>query len=61
MGKTIFEKVWDAHVVAAVEGGIEVLYIDKHFIHEVTSPQAFSELEKRGLPIFRPGNMVATA
>ncbi|TCS88190.1 3-isopropylmalate/(R)-2-methylmalate dehydratase large subunit [Anseongella ginsenosidimutans] len=61
MGKTIFEKIWDAHVVSTVEGGIDALYIDKHFIHEVTSPQAFSELEKRGLPLFRPENMVATA
>lgn len=61
MGKTIFDKVWDAHVVDTAEGGIDVLYIDKHFIHEVTSPQAFSELEKRGLPIFRPQQIVATA
>ncbi|MFS8615423.1 MAG: 3-isopropylmalate dehydratase large subunit [Solitalea sp.] len=61
MGKTIFEKIWDAHVVATEKGGIEVLYIDRHFIHEVTSPQAFSELEKRGLPLFRPEQTVATA
>src|SRR5690606_1310547 len=58
---TIFEKIWDAHVVATEKGGIEVLYIDRHFIHEVTSPQAFSELEKRGLPLFRPEQTVATA
>lgn len=61
MGKTIFEKIWDAHVVSTEKGGIEVLYIDRHFIHEVTSPQAFSELEKRGLPLFRPEQTVATA
>lgn len=61
MGKTIVDKIWDAHVVDTARGGIDVLYIDRHFIHEVTSPQAFSELEKRGLPLFRPENMVATA
>lgn len=61
MGKTIFEKIWDTHLVSTEKGGIEVLYIDKHFIHEVTSPQAFAELEKRGLPLFRPHQTVATA
>lgn len=61
MGKTLFDKVWDAHVVTTAEGGIDVLYIDKHLIHEVTSPQAFSELENRGINLFRPTKMVATA
>ncbi|MFY0631679.1 MAG: 3-isopropylmalate dehydratase large subunit [Flavobacteriaceae bacterium] len=61
MGKTLFDKVWDAHVVDVVENGPQVLYIDKHLIHEVTSPQAFSELEKRGIPIARPDKIVATA
>lgn len=60
MGKTLFDKVWDAHVVKEVPGGMQVLYIDNHLIHEVTSPQAFSELEKRGLEIFRKDQMVAT-
>jgi 3-isopropylmalate/(R)-2-methylmalate dehydratase large subunit len=41
MGKTLFDKVWDAHVVDTLEDGLHVLYIDKHFIHVVTSPQAF--------------------
>ena len=45
MGKTLFDKVWDAHVVDTVKDGPQVLYIDKHLIHEVTSPQAFNELE----------------
>jgi len=45
MGKTLFDKVWDAHVVDTVTDGPQVLYIDKHLIHEVTSPQAFNELE----------------
>lgn len=61
MGKTLFDKVWDAHVVTTAEGGIDVLYIDKHLIHEVTSPQAFAELENRGINLFRPKKMVATA
>ena len=61
MGKSIFEKIWESHVVKAIEDGPQVLYIDKHFIHEVTTPQAFSGLEKRGLPVFRPQNIVATA
>ena len=60
MAKTLFDKVWDAHVVKSLEGGIDVLYIDRHLIHEVTSPQAFSEIEKRGLTLFRKDQMVAT-
>jgi 3-isopropylmalate/(R)-2-methylmalate dehydratase large subunit len=61
MGKTLFDKIWDAHVVTQVEGGTEVLYIDRHFIHEVTSPQAFAGLEKRGIQVRKPENTVATA
>lgn len=61
MSKTLFDKVWDAHVVHTIEDGPQILYIDKHLIHEVTSPQAFNELEKRELPIFRPKQVVATA
>lgn len=61
MGKTIFDKIWDAHVVAPVEGGMEVLYIDRHFIHEVTSPQAFDGLRARNIGVFRPAQTVATA
>jgi 3-isopropylmalate/(R)-2-methylmalate dehydratase large subunit len=59
--KTLFEKIWDTHVVKTIEGGPAVLYIDKHLIHEVTSPQAFKGLEDRGLPVFRPKQIVATA
>jgi len=54
MGKTLFEKIWDQHVVKTIEGGPSVLYIDRHFIHEVTSPQAFSRLTKKSLPVPRP-------
>lgn len=58
--KTLFDKVWDAHVVKQVEGGPNVLYIDRHFIHEVTSPVAFGGLEKRGLKVARPDQTTAT-
>ncbi|GAB4424298.1 MAG: 3-isopropylmalate dehydratase large subunit [Bacteroidia bacterium] len=61
MPSTLFDKIWDTHVVARTEGGPEVLYIDTHFIHEVTSPQAFDGLRQRGIPVFRPGQTVATA
>jgi len=61
MGKTLFDKVWDAHVVDTIKDGPQVLYIDKHLIHEVTSPQAFNELERRQIPVFRPDQIVATA
>jgi len=61
MKKTLFDKVWDAHVVDTVQDGPQILYIDKHLIHEVTSPQAFQELESRGISILRPDKIVATA
>lgn len=59
-GKTLFDKVWDAHVVQEIKDGPSVLYIDKHLIHEVTSPQAFAGLDARGIKVFRPQNTVAT-
>jgi 3-isopropylmalate/(R)-2-methylmalate dehydratase large subunit len=59
--KTLFDKVWDSHVVTNVPDGPQVLYIDKHLIHEVTSPQAFAELEERNIPVYRPNQIVATA
>ncbi len=59
--KTLFEKIWDPHVVKTIEEGPAVLYIDRHLIHEVTSPQAFKGLEDRGLPVFRPKQIIATA
>ncbi|MCF6180647.1 3-isopropylmalate dehydratase large subunit [Lutibacter sp.] len=61
MSKTLFDKVWDAHVVTSIKNGPQVLYIDKHLIHEVTSPQAFTELKTRNLPLFRPKQIIATA
>lgn len=54
MAKTLFDKIWDAHVVSTVNDGPTQLYIDRHFCHEVTSPQAFDGLRKRGLKVFRP-------
>ncbi|MFM9020827.1 MAG: 3-isopropylmalate dehydratase large subunit [Sediminibacterium sp.] len=61
MGFTLFDKIWNGHVVQEIPAGPSVLYIDRHLIHEVTSPQAFRGMEKRGLPIFRPQQIVATA
>ncbi|MEE1183214.1 MAG: aconitase family protein, partial [Paludibacteraceae bacterium] len=52
--KTLFDKLWDAHVVSQVEDGPTQLYIDRMYCHEVTSPQAFDGMRKRGLSVFRP-------
>lgn len=54
MPKTLFDKIWDAHVVSTIAGGPTQLYIDRHYCHEVTSPQAFDGLRRRGLKVFRP-------
>ena len=59
--KTIIDKIWDKHVVKAIDPETSVFYIDRHFIHEVTSPQAFSGLNNRGLKVARPHKTVATA
>lgn len=58
--KTLFDKIWDKHVVEKVDGGPNVLYIDRHLIHEVTSPVAFLGLKNRGLKVFRPDQTTAT-
>ncbi|MBL8057067.1 MAG: 3-isopropylmalate dehydratase large subunit, partial [Anaerolineales bacterium] len=60
MPHTLFEKIWNAHVVTQEPESPAVLYIDLHLIHEVTSPQAFTGLRARGLPVRRPGRTVAT-
>ena len=57
---TLFDKIWDTHIVRKIEDGPNVLYIDRHYIHEVTSPVAFGNLEKRGLKVLRPEKTVAT-
>ena len=59
--ETIFEKIWDAHVVKHADGFPDALFIDRHFIHEVTSPQAFDGLRSRGLPVFNTHRTTATA
>ncbi len=60
MGKTVAEKVWDAHVVRRTEGEPDLLYVDLHLIHEVTSAQAFDGLRDAGRPVRRPDLTVAT-
>lgn len=60
MNKTLFEKIWESHVVFSLNKKIDVLYIDRHYIHEVTSPQAFEELKKRKISILKPNKIIAT-
>jgi len=59
MPKTMFDKIWDAHVVRDVPGESTVLYIDRHLVHEATSPQAFAGLRAAHLPVRRPDATVA--
>jgi len=61
MAKTLFDKLWDQHIVKKVDGGQDAIYIDRHLIHEVTSPQAFAGLTRRGIPVARPKQTIATA
>ncbi|MBL8066035.1 MAG: 3-isopropylmalate dehydratase large subunit [Chthonomonadaceae bacterium] len=61
MPKTLFEKVWNAHKVADLDGGGALLYIDRHLVHEVTSPQAFDGLREAGRKVRRPDLTFATA
>ena len=60
MPKTLFQKIWDAHVVAQDPDSPAVLYIDLHLVHEVTSPQAFTGLRQRGIKARRPDRTFAT-
>lgn len=60
MAKTIFDKIWEKHLVKEIGEGTFILYIDRHFIHEVTSPQAFTSLAERGRRVFRPKQSFAT-
>ena len=57
---TLFDKIWDAHTVKTIDGGSCVLYIDRQYIHEVTSPQAFAGLRRRGIEVFRPKQVTAS-
>lgn len=58
-GKTLFDKLWDVHVVRDYEDGTSIIYIDRHLIHEVTSPQAFEGLKLAGLELWRTGSILA--
>ncbi|HEV8245334.1 MAG TPA: aconitase family protein, partial [Polyangiaceae bacterium] len=60
MGKSLFQKVWDAHVVRALDNGQAQVFIGLHLIHEVTSPQAFGMLRDLGLSVAFPQNTFAT-
>ena len=57
---TLFDKIWDAHTVRVIDGSSCVLYIDRQYIHEVTSPQAFAGLRQRGIEVFRPSQVTAS-
>ena len=61
MKKTLYDKLWAEHVVHTEEDGTAVLYIDRHLVHEVTSPQAFEGLREAGRPVWRVSSIVATA
>jgi 3-isopropylmalate/(R)-2-methylmalate dehydratase large subunit len=60
-GRTLYDKIWDEHVVHTEEDGTAVLYIDRHLVHEVTSPQAFEGLRLAGRKVWRVSSVVATA
>jgi len=59
MGKTMFDKIWAAHIVRQVPGESTVLYIDRHLVHEATSPQAFAGLKAAGRPVRQPASTIA--
>ena len=61
MGNTLFDKVWDKHVVRSIKDGPDILFIDRHMVHEVTSPVAFRGLENRNLKVLFPKKTFATA
>ncbi|MCF6219445.1 MAG: aconitase family protein, partial [Gammaproteobacteria bacterium] len=58
--KTLYDKLWDAHVVREDEGGASLIYIDRHLVHEVTSPQAFEGLRLSGRNVWRSDANLAT-
>ena len=60
MPKTLFDKIWDSHIVSSIKDGPDQLYIDRHYCHAVTSPQAFDGLRKRNLKVFRPERTFCT-
>jgi len=52
--RTLFDRIWDAHVVRELAGGVALLYVDLHLVHEVTSPQAFAGLKREKRTVRRP-------
>jgi 3-isopropylmalate/(R)-2-methylmalate dehydratase large subunit len=61
MPQTLYDKLWDSHVVHTEEDGTALLYIDRHLVHEVTSPQAYEGLREAGRKVWRPDSIVSTA
>ena len=61
MARTLYDKLWDDHVVHTEDDGTAILYIDRHLVHEVTSPQAFEGLRVAGRKLWRISSIVATA
>jgi 3-isopropylmalate/(R)-2-methylmalate dehydratase large subunit len=61
MGRTLYDKIWDEHVVHTEGDGTSILYIDRHLVHEVTSPQAFEGIRQAGRKVWRVSSIVATA
>ena len=61
MARTLYDKIWDEHVVHTEEDGTAILYIDRHLVHEVTSPQAFEGIRQAGRKVWRVSSIVATA
>jgi len=61
MSKTLFDKVWDSHVIHRIKNGPDVLFIDRHMVHEVTSPVAFLGLKNRNISVLFPEKTFATA
>ena len=58
--QTLYDKLWNSHLVRSEADGTALIYIDRHLVHEVTSPQAFAGLDQRGISVFRPEKTVAT-
>ena len=61
MSRTLYDKIWDEHVIHTEEDGTSILYIDRHLVHEVTSPQAYEGLRQSGRKVWRVSSVVATA
>ncbi|MFB3818141.1 MAG: aconitase family protein, partial [Candidatus Methylomirabilales bacterium] len=61
MARTLYEKLWDSHVVHQEADGTTLLYVDRHLLHEVSSPQAFAGLREAGRPVWRAGANLAMA